>query len=125
MGCTIIHLMETFEDLNAWKVSMDLIEEIYRITQKFPHEERYGLSQQMRRAAASIAANIAEGFGRFTYPDKANKYTIARGECAEVRAFLLIATRLGLMEKESRALALTNDAGRLLNGLIKACKSRT
>jgi len=123
--CTIIHLMKTFEDLDAWKMGMDLVEEIYKITSQFPPEERYGLTQQMRRASTSVVANIGEGFGRYTFPDKAHKYTIARGECIEVRAFLLIAMRLGFVKDAKTAIELTNTVGRLLNGLIQSCKRRS
>ena len=60
--------MKSYTDLEAWKVALDLVVEIYRITKKLPKEERYGLTSQLRRSSTSILANIAEGFGRFTYP---------------------------------------------------------
>ena len=78
--------MDSYTDLDAWKVGMDLVDEVYEITKKFPPTETYGMTAQMRKSSASILANIAEGFGRYTYPDKANKYTIARGECSETEA---------------------------------------
>jgi four helix bundle protein len=92
--------MKSYTDLNAWKYSINLIEEIYRISSQFPKEEQYGLTSQIRRASNSIAANIAEGFGRYTYPDKANKYIIARGECVEVECFLRIALQLNFVPSE-------------------------
>lgn len=88
--------MKTYEDLHAYQVSMDLIEEIYILTSTFPKEELYGITSQLKRSSTSIAANIAEGFGRFTYADKAHKYTISRGESLEVVVFLKIAIRVGI-----------------------------
>ncbi|MCK5020688.1 MAG: four helix bundle protein [Candidatus Peribacteraceae bacterium] len=118
--------MKSFEDLKAWQSAMNLIEEIYLITSTFPKEETYGITSQVRRSANSIAANIAEGFGRYTYPDKANKYVIARGECHEVRAFLLIASRLNFIQKTDleKSIQSLENTGRLLSGLIKACRMK-
>jgi len=117
--------MKSYTDLDAYQLSMDLVEEVYTLTRTFPPEELYGLTSQLRRAATSTVANIAEGFGRFTYDDKAHRYTIARGECTEVEAFLFIALRLKFTttEKVKRALQLVKHVGRLLSGLIKSCKS--
>jgi four helix bundle protein len=86
--------MKSYKDLEVWQVAMDLVEEIYKLTSAFPKEEQYGLTSQVRRASTSIVANIAEGFGRFTFPDKAHTYTIVRGECTEVEAYLLVAIRV-------------------------------
>ena len=119
--------MKTFTDLQAWQVGLELVKEIYRLTKKFPKEELYGLTSQMRRSSVSILANIAEGFGRFTYPDKANKYTIARGECSETEAFLLIAIALGFVStaETQKAMERTQRVGRLVSGLITSCKHRS
>ncbi|MBI3332097.1 four helix bundle protein, partial [Candidatus Peregrinibacteria bacterium] len=79
----------------------------------------------VRKAANSVVANIAEGFGRSTSPDKSNKYTIARGECTEVHAFILIAVRLGFTTQEdaARAVLLSTEVGRMLSGLISKYSS--
>jgi len=116
--------MKTYEDLYAWKYAMELIEEIYVLTSTFPSEERFGLTSQMRRAANSVAANIAEGFGRYTYADKAHKYVIARGECTEVDAHLLIAVRVGLCSAEriQHSRELANRSGKLISGLIQSTR---
>lgn len=118
--------MDSYKDLKAWQTAMDLVEEIYLLTRTFPKEEMYGLTSQLRRASSSIVANIAEGFGRYTYADKAYKYVISRGECTEVEAFLLIAIRVKIITKEnaSHALDLSQETGRLLSGLIKSCYKR-
>jgi four helix bundle protein len=119
-------LMQSFTDLKAWQTGMELVEEIYSLTRKLPKEEQYGLTAQLRRSVTSIVANVAEGFSRFTYADKANKYVIARGECGETKAFLLIALRLKFVSApESRkAFQLVEQAGRLISGLIKSSKVR-
>ncbi len=116
--------MKSVEDLLAWQKAMELIVEIYKVTKIFPKEETYGLTSQLRRAAVSIAANIAEGFGRFTYADKANKYTIARGECEEVRTLLHVALRTEMTKHENiqQCFTLVEVTSKLLSGLINACK---
>lgn len=86
--------MKSYRELEVWKVGIQLLKEIYSLTEDLPKHEQYGLTSQLRRASSSILANVAEGFGRFTYPDKANKYTIARGECSEVDAFVSILVEL-------------------------------
>jgi four helix bundle protein len=118
-------MMKSYKDLEVWQIAMNLTEEIYRLTHSFPKEEQYGLTSQVRRATTSIVANIAEGFGRFTFPDKAHKYTIARGECTEVEAYLLIAIRVKITTEEStqKALELSNQVGRMLSGLIRSTKN--
>ncbi|OGJ56457.1 hypothetical protein A3D88_03715 [Candidatus Peribacteria bacterium RIFCSPHIGHO2_02_FULL_52_16] len=117
--------MKSFEDLDAWKVAMDLVEEIYAITRTFPKEEVFGLTSQVRRASTSIVANIAEGFCRHTYADKANRYVIARGESGEVKTYLLVALRLKIVPSDQlkRAFELVERTGKLLSGLIKSTRN--
>lgn len=119
--------MKSYTDLEAWKVALELVVEIHRLTKKFPKEELYGLTSQIRRSSTSVLANIAEGFGRFTYPDKANKYTIARGECSETEAFLFTTIALTFITNQDaeKALRLVERERKLLSGLITACKKRT
>jgi len=102
---------------------MELVDEIYLLTVDFPKSELFGLSSQIKRASTSIVANIAEGFGRYTFADKAHKYVIARGECTEVEAFLHIAVRVKILTeaKAHKAMALSNRTGKLLSGLIQSC----
>ena len=116
--------MESFTDLIAWKKGMELVQDVYRLSNSFPREELYALTAQLRKASTSILANTAEGFGRFTYADKANKYTIARGECAEVQAFMWIAASLGFIKQENaeEIVKKAQEVGRILSGLITACK---
>lgn len=83
------------------------------------------MSSQLRSASTSILANTAEGFGRFTFADRANKFTIARGECAEVEAFLVIAVRVQYLTDSDiqKALQLVEREQRLLSGLIASAKN--
>ena len=86
--------------LDVWKLSMKLVTRIYRITQAFPGEERYGLVQQLRRAAISIPSNIAEGAARHGNREFRHFVTIARGSLSEVDTQLDIALRLGYLKLE-------------------------
>ncbi|KKW36838.1 hypothetical protein A2454_04550 [Candidatus Peribacteria bacterium RIFOXYC2_FULL_55_14] len=119
--------MDSFTDLQAWQKGLQMTKEIYKLSGKFPRSELFALTSQIRRASTSILANIAEGFGRYTYADKAYKYTIARGECSEVYAFLLIALELGFISRNDTetALNLNGEVGRILSGLISSCRSQS
>ena len=99
---------------------MKLVKQIYVVTKSFPPDERFGITAQIRRSSTSILANLAEGFSRKHDADKAYKYVIARGECSETLAFLLVAMELGYVEEHSAkpAITLTHETGKLLSGLI-------
>jgi len=116
--------MDSYKDLQAWKVGLSLVKEMYGLTKKLPKEELFGLVSQMRRCSVSVLANIAEGFGRFTFADKANKYTIARGECTEAEALILIILELSMVKAEETKsiLSLIDREGKLLSGLIASCR---
>jgi four helix bundle protein len=117
--------MKNFTDLDAWKYGLELMKEIYVLTRKFPREERFDLISQLRRSSKSILSNLAEGFGRYTFADKAGKFVIARGECAETEAGIHIAVELRyITDKEAEhAIQLARRVGQLLSGLIKATRS--
>lgn len=99
---------------------MDLAVEIHKMTKNFPQEEKYGVVPQMRRAAVSIAANIAEGFGRYSYADKTHRYVQARGELIEVMTFVHYSERVHYISADQLLSLLRNcqDVHRLLNALI-------
>jgi len=78
-----INKIKSFIDLNAYKEAHKLVLMIYQVTKEFPKEERYGLIDQMRRAAVSITSNIAEGFSRKTIKDKYQFYTLAQSSLIE------------------------------------------
>ncbi len=115
-----------FEDLEVWKKSIDFVEAVYSTSAHWPSEERYGLTQQIRRAAASISANIAEGAERQGTREFLHFLSITKGSLAEVRTFVVLAHRLKYLE-ESEAGDLSNQAieiGRMLSGLARALRSK-
>lgn len=115
-----------FYQLQAWKVNHALVLDIYKLISKFPRDEKYGLSDQLKRAAASITANIAEGFGRFHYADKIRFYLQARGSLKEVQNFLILAKDLHFADHEElkNIWEQTKNGERLINGLIRSADKR-
>jgi len=109
-------------ELEVRNISMELAEAIYRTTTKFPTTERFGLSNQMRRAAVSIASNIAEGRGRRSTRDFKRFLDIAYGSLLELETQLSLSKRLGYLSAENsqRSDELTSRTGRLLNGLRRS-----
>ena len=89
---------KTFKDLIVWQRAHEFVLTVYRLTKDFPNEEMYGLTQQFRRAAVSIAANIAEGFKKRTKADKARFMNIAQGSLEECRYYLILTNDLGYGE---------------------------
>jgi four helix bundle protein len=92
--------MEDFKDLKVWTKAHELTLAIYRRTRTFPKEEMYGLTSQMRRASASIGANLAEGCGRRSDPEMKRFVQIARGSASELEYHLLLARELRLVTDE-------------------------
>jgi four helix bundle protein len=111
--------MKPHEQLDAWKFAMQLVKAVYQMTTDFPAEERYGLAQQMRRAAVSIPSNIAEGAGRNGTREFLNFIGIARGSLAELETQLQLAVMLGFSISEHPAFELADRTGKLLTGLHK------
>ncbi len=112
----------TFEDLLAWQRAMELVLQVYRDTEAFPKHEMFGLTSQLRRAAVSVASNVAEGKGRGSDKEPIQFLNCSRGSVYEIQTQLRIAQRLGyLTDEQASALREKSDeVGRLLNGLIKA-----
>ena len=110
-------MIKSYKDLTVWQKSMDLVVEIYRIVKLLPPEERYALSDQMRRAAVSIPSNIAEGNARGSKKDYANFLSIAKGSSAELQTQCQICVRLNFVKEENiqTALSLCDEVGRMLN----------
>lgn len=104
----------TFRDLLVWRRAHEFVLAVYGITVSFPKHETYGLSSQMRRAAVSIAANIAEGFRKRGKADKARFMNIAEGSIEESRYYLILAQDLGYCRTESIMKCL-EEVSRLLN----------
>ena len=92
--------VQSYEDLEVWRMAMTLAEDCYRLTALFPREEVYGLTAQIRRAAVSIPANIAEGHGRNQTGNFLHFLRIAQGSVRELETHLMLAYRLGMTELE-------------------------
>jgi four helix bundle protein len=112
-------------ELRVWQAAMTLVEQVYRVTAKFPADERFGLVAQLRRAGVSIPSNIAEG--RRRKREKAFLYhlDVALGSQAEVEVQLEIAHRLGFISDDAHAPVHQNvvDVGKMLNGLIASMQN--
>ena len=111
-----------YKNLNTYIKANELVLLIYEITKKFPKEELFGLTSQIRRCAVSVPANIVEGYGRRTNKDKLQFYYIARGSLNELEYYLDLSNQLSYMSKNDydKAVNIRNDAGKLLAGLIKS-----
>lgn len=105
----------SFRDLMVWQKAHQLVLAIYRLTKEFPADERFGLTSQIRRAAVSVAANIAEGFGKRGKPDKARFFNIAQGSLEEVHYYLILGSDLGYADCNKLAESY-REVARLLNG---------
>jgi len=118
--------IKNFYDLDAWNKGHSLVLEIYDVTKNFPREEIYGIVSQLRRAASSITANIAEGFARFHFKDKAKFYYNARGSASEVQNFLLLARDLKYVSVENcdKLNEKSSEVSRLINGLIRSIENQ-
>ena len=103
--------MQRFTDLKVWQRSHALALELYRHTKSFPGDERYGLTSQLRRAAASIPTNIAEGSKRQTGADYARFLNMAEGSAAEVEYQVILARDLGYLSTEAAEPLLTEIRG--------------
>ena len=113
-------------DLEIWKKSHDLVLKIYEVTASFPKSETYGLTDQLRRSAASVPANIVEGQSRNTTKEYLSFLYNARGSLEEIRYFLLLSHDLNHLSEETYK-NLENEyetASKMLNGLIKSLKKK-
>ena len=104
---------KSFEDLMVWQKAHQFVLEVYRLTRLFPKEETYGLTSQFRRAAVSIAANIAEGFRKRGQADKLRFFNIAQGSIEECRYYLILTRDLEYGDGAD-ALAVLQETSRLL-----------
>jgi four helix bundle protein len=115
------HNMEvmSYQDLVVWQKAMQLAEAVYKMTQAFPPEERYGLTQQLRRAGVSIPSNIAEGHARATTREYLHFLSIAQGSRAEAETQVLLAIQIGYLSRPQAqpALGLLDEVSRMLASL--------
>ena len=121
-----LSIRQNYQDLEVWKKSIELAEMVYRLSTKFPKDEKFGMTSQVRRAAASVAANIAEGAEREGTREFLQFLGIASGSLAETETFLILAERLGLVLEQDSNPVLEQSAtvGRMLNGLKRSLRSR-
>ena len=114
--------IKSFRDLIVWQQAMALVKQVYLLTKTFPKEETYGLTSQMRRAAVSVPANIAEGSGRGTRKDYQQFLRIAQGSLREVETYLLLLPDISLatMPQTQPLLTQLESVSKLLRRLIES-----
>ena len=119
-------MLKKYKELKVWKKSYELCLEIYRITAKFPKEEKYGLTSQLRRSVVSIPSNIAEGYGRKTTSDYVRLLYISYGSVCELETQILLAGDLNLIENDELGTIKENIAEieRMLKALIKSLENK-
>ena len=117
--------MDTHKDLIVWKKGIELVKNIYLITNSFPKTEQFGLVSQMRRCAVSIPSNIAEGCGRNSNNELIHFLYIALGSSSELETQIIISVELNFLdnEKATECLNLLNEIIRMITSLIKSIKS--
>jgi four helix bundle protein len=113
--------MRPHQRLEAWRKSIELVTDVYKSSEHFPKEERYGLTGQIRRAAVSIPANIAEGAGRRSQKEFAHFLSNSQGSASELETELIIANRLGYLDEATFAKLMSQieRIGRLITGLAR------
>ena len=118
---------ESFRDLAVWQRAINLTLAIYKYTANFPEPEKFGLTNQLRRAAVSVASNIAEGYGRSTKGEYIQFLGHARGSISEVETQLVIARALGYGQKQLLQAAddLCSEVGRMLRSMMKSLQSKS
>lgn len=118
--------IESYKDLEVWQMAMTLAEDCYRLTARFPKEEMYGMSAQIRRAVVSIPANIAEGYGRDQTGSFVQFLRIAQGSARELETHLILTARIRLAEQQT--LAPLQDSceriSKMLRSLIRSLEAR-
>jgi four helix bundle protein len=118
--------IESYRDLVVWQKGVDLVEQIYRLSSRFPKDEQFRLTSQITRAAASVPLNIAEGYGRESTDDYARFLAIARGSLYETETLVIIAVRLGYVtSSETESLfGLMSEVSRMLTALRKRLRAK-
>jgi len=117
--------IESYKDLEIWKKGVRFAIEIYQITREFPSHEQFGLISQLRRAASSVPANIAEGYGRESTKSYIQFLKISRGSLNEIETFLYIGFGLGYLDKAKldEQIEKTTEIGKMMNSLIKKLRA--
>jgi four helix bundle protein len=118
--------VQSYRDLRVWQDAMTIAENCYRLTASFPKEEMFGMTSQIRRSSASIAANIAEGHGREMTGSFVQFLRIAQGSLKELETHLLLSTRVQLVKAEGvdQLLIQCNGLGKMVRALIRSLQSK-
>jgi four helix bundle protein len=119
--------VSNYQQLKVWQLGIQLSKTTYALTRSFPKDELYGLTSQMRRAAVSIPANVAEGHARDSTKEFLHHISIALGSLAELETMLVLAESFGYSDQAAIVAMLqnTNEEGKMLRGLQKTLKTRT
>jgi four helix bundle protein len=117
--------LKSYRELDVWKISMDLVDAVYDITEKLPKAQQYTLSSQIERASLSIPLNIAEGYGRLHVGEYLHHLSYSQGSAREVETLLIVLSRRKFIDKEELKLAwkLTQRVGMMLTKLIRSLKN--
>jgi four helix bundle protein len=115
----IVHQISSHKDLLVWQKSLALASKVYRVTRELPDEERFGLTRQIRRAAVSVASNVAEGAARSRRAEFIHFLNIARGSLTELETQVSIAMELNMLQPEHQLQEDIREIGRMLTGLIR------
>ena len=112
--------VRSYRDLVVWQKAMDTAVAVYDLTKAYPKDEQFGLTSQSRRAASSVAANIAEGYGRSSKQAYINFLRIAQGSLKELETHLILATRVGIAKPDAAGDLVNqcDELGRMLRALI-------
>ncbi len=115
-----------YRDLKVWQLAIDLVEAVYRLTEDFPRNELYALTQQIQRAAVSVPSNIAEGHARASSKEFLHHISIALGSLAELETQLTVAARLRYLESSTLEpiFGKTEEVGKMLHGLQKTLRGK-
>ncbi|MBN1489630.1 MAG: four helix bundle protein [Phycisphaerae bacterium] len=119
--------MASFRDLMVWQKAMRLVTEVYRLSQVFPPDERFGLTSQLRRCAVSVPSNIAEGYARNSSGDYVRFLRVAAGSLYEMETQIEVAKNLGYLDavRFEATVGSTGEIGRMLGSLIRKVEAAT
>lgn len=111
--------VKSYKDLVVWQKAMDMVVQVYEQSKRLPAAEKYGLTAQLTRAAASVPANIAEGSARSTARDYAHFLGLAKGSLLEAETFLMLTVRLGFLRESDLlpAMGLITEISKMLNAM--------
>ena len=121
MGTRVTARIRTYRDLEIWRLGMEIVKDVYRLTSRFPEHELYGLTGQMRRSGVSIPSNVAEGFRRQYAKEYRQFLRVSLGSCAELETQVTIARELSYISKgeEAQVLEKLDHECRMISSLTK------